>query len=71
MHALEPVAKEWDPGLSDPAALLTPSVTVEQVMSQVPHPPQERTCLIASCSSPMDLFKLCGCAHASSQPKQP
>lgn len=53
MHALEPVVKEWDPGSSDPAAFLTPSLSVEQVMSQVPHPPQERTCLIASCSSAM------------------
>lgn len=34
-------------------------------------PPQEGTCLIASCSSPMDPFKLCDCAHASSRPKQP
>lgn len=37
MRALELVAKEWDPGSSDPAALLTP-VTLEQAMSQVPHP---------------------------------
>lgn len=56
MHALEPVAKGWDPGSSDPAALLTPSETLEQVMSQVPHSPQEGTCVIASCSSPMDPF---------------
>lgn len=57
-------------GSSVPAALLIPYVTLEQVMSQVPHSTQEGTCQIASCSSSTDPFKLYGCAHASSQPKQ-
>lgn len=57
-------------GSSVPAALLIPYVTLEQVMSQVPHSTQEGTCRITSCSSTMDPFKLYGCAHASSQPKQ-
>lgn len=69
MHAPELVAKEWDPGSSDPAALLAP-VTLEQVMSWVPQPLRKELVWL-NCSSPVDLFELCDCALASSQPKQP
>lgn len=50
--------------------LLIPYVTPEQVMSPMSHSSQEGTCLIASCSSTIDPFRLYGCAHASTQPKQ-